>query len=201
VIYDPELMARGDCQRDFKEAAAEDGIELTGQSFGWICQQGHLALPDEASSARETLSQIYAELKGDPDELASARTTKLTGDFVHEATGTLIEVDEFQHFTSARLTTLRLYSDDAPLGFDLARYKDLCKKWKREADKAFAHKDARGFGRGGRQRQRAYYDALRDFAAPAMGHPPVIRIAAPLNNGRAAYEAHQAQLARLLAGR
>jgi hypothetical protein len=191
-------MARGDCQREFKEAASEDGIELVGQSFGWLCQRGHLALPDEASSARGTLSRIYAELKGDPDELAGAPTTSLSGDFVHEATGTLIEVDEHQHFTSARLATLRVYPDGTQLGFDLEHYKGLCKRWKREADKAFAHKAARGFGPGGRQRQRAYYDALRDFAAPAMGHPPIIRIDAALNNGRAAYQAHQERLARLL---
>jgi len=194
-------VARGDCQREFADAAAEDGIELIGQSFDWLCQQGHLALPDEASPARDTLSQIYAELKGNPNELASAPTTRLSGDFVHEATGTLIEIDEHQHFTSARLATLRLYPDGAQLGFDVERHKDLCRRWKREADKAFAHRDARGFGPGGRQRQRAYYDALRDFATPAMGHPPVIRIDAALNNGRAAYRAHQERLAELLTNR
>jgi hypothetical protein len=32
-------------------------------------------------------------------------------------------------------------------------------------------KEARGFGIGGRQRQRAYYDALRDLATPATGVP------------------------------
>jgi hypothetical protein len=194
-------MGRGDCEREFAEAAAEDGIELIGQSFVWLCQRGHLALPDEAASARDTLGGIYAELKGDVEELAGAPTTRLSGDFVHEATGTLIEIDEHQHFTTARLTTLRLYPDGAQLGFDLEHYKALCKRWKREADKAFAHKDARGFGVGGRQRQRAYYDALRDFAAPAMGHPPVIRIDAAMDNGRAAYQAHQDRLVRLLADR
>lgn len=111
-------MARGDCQRGFAQAAAEDGIVLGKQSFTWLSQRGHLELPDEAASAREALAAIYAALDGDHQELAAAPATRLSGDFVHEPTGTLIEIDEHQHFTSARLTTLRLYPAEVPLGFD-----------------------------------------------------------------------------------
>ena len=192
------LMARGDCQREVQEAAAEDGIALTKQSFPWLCQRGHLGLPDEAAGARDALREIYAALHGDEDELAAARTTRLTGDFLHEPTGTLVEVDEHQHFTSARLTTLKQYPADARLGFDLERYILLCKKWRLQADRAFAHRSAAGFGPGGRQRQRAYYDALRDLATPAMGHPPLIRIDAPMNNGRAAYLAQRHRMLAML---
>ena len=39
------------------------------------------------------------------------------------------------------------------------------------------------------QRERAYHDALRDLATPAMGHPPLLRIAAPDGDGAAAYAA------------
>lgn len=39
-------------------------------------------------------------------------------------------------------------------------------------------KTAIGFGPGGRQ--RAYNDALRDLVTPTLGHPPVIRVAAPI---------------------
>ena len=46
---------------------------------------------------------------------------------------------------------------------------------------------AKGFGFGGVQRERAYHDALLDLAAPAMGHPPVMRIAAVDGDGAAAY--------------
>lgn len=141
---------------------------------------------------------IYVALDGSVDELAAARTTRLTGDFLHAATGTLIEVDEHQHFTSARLTTLKRYPADAQVGFDLGRYAALCREWRPKADRAFAHRAAPGFGPGGRQRQRAYYDALRDLAAPAMGHPPLVRIAAPTNDGRAAYRAHRDRLLRML---
>jgi hypothetical protein len=191
-------VARGDCQREVAEAASEDGIELGPQRFSWLCQQGHLALPAE-SPARSQLDQIFNTLQGDLNVLSDARTTALTGDFLHKPTGTLIEVDEHQHFSSARLITLNHYPGDARLGFDLDHYKALCKRWKRDADKAFAHKEAKPFpGSHGRQRQRAYYDALRDLAAPAMGQPPLIRIDAALDNGRAAYASHRERLVALL---
>ena len=55
---------------------------------------------------------------------------------------------------------------------------------------------AKGFGFGGVQRERAYHDALLDLATPAMGHPPVVRIAAVDGDGAAAYLRHRDSLAR-----
>jgi hypothetical protein len=190
---------RGDCQRAFAEAAAEDGIELSPQSFPWLCQQGHLALPPSASEARDAVERIYVALGGDPHALVTARRTRLTGDFLHKPTQTLLEIDESQHFTSARLTSLDLYPDGAQLGFDIEHYKALCRRWRGESDGYYRTKSARGFGVAGRQRQRAYYDALRDLSAPAMGLPPVIRVDAPHRDGRAAYLACRGRLVKLLA--
>lgn len=99
-------MARGDCQRAFAEAATADGLELVGQSFPWLNQRGHLGLPSEASIPAATLETIYVTLGGDLAALASAPPTRITGDFLHAPSGTLIEIDEAQHFTTARLTTL-----------------------------------------------------------------------------------------------
>jgi hypothetical protein len=182
---------RGDCQREFAEAAAEDGIELGKQSFPWLSERGHLALT-ETPNVAATLERIYRALGGDLDVLATARSVRLRGDFIHVPSGTLIEVDESQHFTSARLTTLDLYPADAACDFDVETYKSLCREWRE--DGYYKNKTARGFGVGGRQRQRAYYDALRDLAAPAMGHPPLIRVDAPLRDGRAAYRTHREHL-------
>jgi hypothetical protein len=189
---------RGDCQREFAVAAAEDAIELLPQSVPWLCERGHLALPSRASRAAVVLEEIYLALDGDLAMLATARPRRLPGDFLHGPTGTLIEVDESQHFTSARLATLDLYPTDVPLGFDLDHYKALCHRWRQTSDGYFRTKSARGFGPSGRQRQRAYYDSLRDLAAPAMGHPPVIRIDAPLREGRAAYVANRERILALL---
>jgi hypothetical protein len=184
-------MARGDTQREFAVAAAEDGIAFERQSLPWLCERGHLALPDSAKEARTLLEQIYLALGGDLDVLAAARANRLPGDFIYPETGTLVEVDEFQHFTTARLKSLGLYPDALPLGYNVDQYRDLCRRWRRESDGYHRTKHARGFGVGARQKQRAYYDALRDIATPAMGHPPVVRIAAPLRNGGAAYADHR----------
>lgn len=192
-------MARGDAQREFAEAASDDGVVLTRQSVDWLCQRGHIALPDEAGSARDALERIYVALGGDRDTLATGNLTRLSGDFLHEPTGTLVEVDESQHFTSFRLTTLDLYPEDAQLGYDLATYKQLCRAWQKKSDSYFRTKPARGFGVGGRQKQRAYYDALRDLATPAMGRPPLIRIEATERDGRAAYHRNRDQLLELVA--
>jgi hypothetical protein len=56
-----------------------------------------------------------------------------------------------------------------------------------------------GFGFGGVGRERAYHDALRDLATPAMGHPPLVRIAAPDGDGAAAYHRHRDALRSLSA--
>ena len=97
--------------------------------------------------------------------------------------GQLVEVDELQHFTTARTRALELYPAGAELGYDLDQYRRLCEHWHPKADKAFAHRTSADFPRtGGRQAQRAYNDALRDLLAPVFTGNPVIRIAAPDRN-------------------
>lgn len=191
-------MPVGDCQREFASAASEDGIILSGQSFPWLCQRGHLAIANEAPEAASLLERIYAALGFESDVLVAARPTRLTGDFLHEPSGNLIEIDEGQHFTTARLLALDLYPDELPLGFELGNYRALCERLSSRWDRYRASKDAWRYGPGGRTRQRAYYDALRDIATPAMGHPPLVRIAAPHGDGCAAYQGHRNRLLDLL---
>src|SRR6266511_4334969 len=102
-------MPVGDCQREFKAAAAEDGIILSAQSFPWLCEQGHFGLlrvaeeleglvPSRLSQAAAALEAVCAELGGDREVLRGGRTNPLRGDFVHEESVTMIEIDESQHF-------------------------------------------------------------------------------------------------------
>jgi hypothetical protein len=98
-----------------------------------------------------------------------------------------MEVDEFQHFTSWRLTTLSNYPENASLGFDRDEYERLCRAWSGKADRYRASKPARGFPTAKRSAQRAYFDAVRDLLMPALGHPAVIRIPALDGDGEAAY--------------
>lgn len=163
-----------------------------------INQRGHLGLPTDAAAAVPALAAIFDALGGIPADLAAKRTTPLQGDFLHVASGVFIEIDEIQHFTTARLVTLGLYPLGTPVGYNIDAYRELCRTWSVKADRAFAHKAAVAFGPGGRQRQRAYNDALRDLALPALGHPPVTRIAVPDDDGPAAYRRNRDALRALL---
>jgi hypothetical protein len=203
-------VTHGDVQLAFAQAAAEDGIVLGSGSFDWLCEQGHVGLERVAKARRdpalvapvtaalEQLAAIYARLNGDISVLyASRENLWLPVELVHEPTGTLIEVDDSPHFTSFRLAALELYAADAPVGFDVDQYKDLCRAWCSRTDGLARGMPAKGFGFGGVQRQRAYHDALCDLATPAMGHPPVVRIAAVDGDGAAAYRRHRASLSGL----
>ncbi|MHC5796488.1 DUF7255 family protein [Lacisediminihabitans sp. FW035] len=147
---------------------------------------------------RDVLGDVFRSLDGRLDQQAGKRLTSLPGDFYHAPTGTFIEVDESQHFTTFRLLTLDQYPADTSLGFDLGTYRELCKELAPHSDNFRRSKAAVGFGEGGRQRQRAYHDALRDLVVPAMGHPPVVRVAAPDRDGAAAYARVHDQLVPLI---
>jgi hypothetical protein len=205
-------VAAGDVQRAFAQAAAEDGIALGSQSFDWLCEQGHVGLERVAKArcdpalvgpvtvALEQLGAIYARLKGDISVLyASRENLLLPVDLVHDPTGTVIEVDESPHFTSFRLIALELYRADVTVGFDVDEHKELCRVWCARSDGLSRGLPAKGFGFGGVGRERAYHDALRDLATPAMGHPPLVRITAVDGDGAAAYGRHRASLLALLA--
>jgi hypothetical protein len=206
-------VAPGDVQRAFARAAAADGIVLRSGSFDWLCEQGHVGLERVAKARRdpalvapvtaalETLAAIYARLQGDRSVLfASRENLLLPVDLVHEPTGTLIQVDEAPHFTSFRLTALELYLADVAVGFDLEEHMELCRVWSPTTDGLDRGLPAKGFGFGGLGRERAYHDALCDLGAPAMGHPPVARIAAVDGDGAAAYARHRASLLALGGG-
>jgi hypothetical protein len=158
------------------------------------------SLVGPVTAAVEQLGAIYARLKGDVSVLyASRENLLLPVDLVHEPTGTLIELDESPHFTSFRLAVLELYPADAAVAFDLEEHKEFCRAWCSETDGLDRGLAAKGFGFGGLQRERAYHDALRDLATPAMGHPPLIRIAAVDGDGEAAYRRNRESLLALLA--
>ncbi|MQW77090.1 hypothetical protein GHK92_14510 [Nocardioides sp. dk4132] len=154
-------------------------------------------MPAEAHAAAPALHRIFTALGGVEADQAAKRLTALPGDFLHPESMTFIEVDEHQHFTSRRVATLDLYPEAAALGFDRGEYRALCRDWASRADRYRASKSAVAFGPRGRQAQRAYHDALRDLAVPAMGHPPVVRVAAPEREGALAYLRVRERLATL----
>jgi hypothetical protein len=197
----------------FAEAAAHDGIVLERASFDWLCEQGHVGLERVAKARRDpaivapviaalaVLERIFARLRGDATVLHAARENLLLPcHLVHAPSGTIVSVDGPEHFTSARLAAFEFYPADAALGFDVGEHAALCRELCDRTDALSRGLPAKAFGFGGVLRERAYHDALRDLAAPAMGHPPVIRIAAADGDGAAAYARHRERLAGL-AGR
>ncbi|HEY8858941.1 MAG TPA: hypothetical protein VIM27_05765 [Gaiellales bacterium] len=190
----------GAASAGFAKAAARDGIVLQRQSYDWLCEQGHVGLERVARARRdpalvgpvkaalEVLGAICARLRGDVSVLhASRENLLLPVDLVHIPTGTVIEVDGPEHFTSFRSTALGLYPAGAAVGFDIAEHEELCRTFAATSDGLSRGLAAKAFGFGGVQRERAYNDALRDLATPAMGHPPLVRIAAVDGDGAAAY--------------
>lgn len=167
------------------EASRVDGLPLAlGGAVPWLTSRGHASdvvrekAPVDVVNA---LADIHARLGGDASLLAMKRAgTPPTPDLIHTPSGCLIEVDEVQHFTSARLLTFDSYPPGSRLGFDIDEYRGLVAQWRSKGDRAYAHKVAVDFPRpGGRQAQRAYNDALRDLLAPTFTTHPVIRIPVP----------------------
>ncbi len=205
-------MPVGDSHLAFAEAAARDGVELTpDKSLDWLTELGHLTLEDIAAepppaanpaalnAAASALESIYVDLGGDIDVLLSCRANLFVPvDLVHEPTGTVIEIDESQHFTSFRLRAIDAYPVEAKVGFDLDTYRGLCRTWADQMDTFARSQAGKGFGIGGIQRQRAYRDSLRDLGAVPAGHPPVVRIICLDDDGAAAYQRNQELLLGVL---
>jgi hypothetical protein len=196
----------------FAAAAARDGIVLAPEAYDWLCEQGHIGLERVAKARRdpaivapviaalEALAAICARLRGDVTVLAASRENLLLPvDLAHARTGTIVEVDGPEHFTSACLTALDLYPSDARVGFDVEEHRALCRALAPRTDALRRGLPAKAFGFAGVTRERAYHDSLRDLAAPAMGLPPVVRIAAADGDGEAAYDRARERLLRLAA--
>jgi hypothetical protein len=168
----------------FYGAAKAAGYELRAdQSLAWLTRYGHLQ-PDVQANlpnpARDAIAAIFAELGGDEDQLRKKTRGAPQADFLLEPAGWNVEYDEISHFTTPRLATFAHYPTDVPLGYDAVAYQELCRLHERRGNRGFAHKTAAEFpGRHGRARQRAYFDAFRDLAAPTFQAHPLIRVASP----------------------
>jgi len=169
----------------FLKMARAAGIPISeGKAVSWLSGRGHFneCLPGQAPlEVIGILGQIHEGLGGDSVVLGrKAEGSRPIPDLIHEELGCIIEIDEVQHFTTARLRTFEWYPAEADLGFDLLEYQRLSAKWASTGDRAFRHKVSADFpSPGGRQAQRAYNDALRDLLAPVFTGLPVIRIPVP----------------------
>ena len=77
----------------------------------------------------------------------------------------IVEFDESQHFTTARLKAFEKYPADFRLGFNIQRWIELCENINARDNNPFY-----------RDEQRAWYDTLRDFLPGLEGLLPTVRI-------------------------
>jgi hypothetical protein len=156
------------------------GVELVWKPrFPWLSGKGHIEPAAQSAPSRtlDRLAAIHEALGGDPSLLRAKRRKEPESDFLW-GERTIIELDEFQHFSTARLRSLDFYGGFR-VGFDVVRYRRLCNEHRARADKYRASKEAKDFPvPGSRTAQRAYLDTVRDLIGPAMEYR-VIRIPAP----------------------
>ncbi|MGH7798118.1 MAG: hypothetical protein ACREQ2_24920 [Candidatus Binatia bacterium] len=110
----------------------------------------------------ERIRRALGEWRGHRDFIRSAFMPPC--DFYVSTPPFIVEFDESQHFTRARLITLSLYPEMA-LGFSIPRWQELCREVDAQDDQPFD-----------RDERRAWYDTLRDLVPAVHGFEPTIRL-------------------------
>ena len=113
-----------------------------------------------------TLRQIHealADLRGHRDFIKSAQMPPC--DYFIAAPPFIVEFDENQHFSRARLVTLDDYPAHAQLGFPISLWRELCHELDAKDDKPFDRDERRG-----------WYDVLRDWVPQVHGFAPTVRL-------------------------
>jgi hypothetical protein len=77
----------------------------------------------------------------------------------------VVEFDENQHFSPARLVTLMNYPEKPAVGFWITRWQNLCREINAQDDTPID-----------RDERRAWYDTLRDLLPPQHGFKPTVRL-------------------------
>jgi hypothetical protein len=114
----------------------------------------------------DKLKEIYESLQNHRGFKEFVKTKTLPNcDFFIPNPGFIVEFDESQHFTFPRKIALERYSEKLELGFDVEKWKALCKKVNaKDNDPRY------------RDEQRAWYDTLRDFLPIVKGLKPTVRL-------------------------
>jgi hypothetical protein len=116
------------------------GIPLSlGRTVPWLSTRGHLADSLQHVVSAEllgALATMHQQLGGDDQLLAGKKGgNHPKPDLIHDELGCVIEVDEAQHFTTARARTFDLYPGTIRLGYSLDEYVGLVHQWKATGDR------------------------------------------------------------------
>ena len=111
----------------------------------------------------QRIRTALGDLRGHRDFIKSAQMPPC--DYFISDPPFILEFDESQHFSHARLVTLSLYPDKLGVGFSVARWQKLCREIDARDDDPFD-----------RDERRAWYDTLRDLVPNIHEFRPTIRL-------------------------
>lgn len=131
-------------------------------SFPWSARpEDYASTP--IGSPLQHIRTVLGDLRGHREFIKSAEVPPC--DYFVADPPFILEFDESQHFSRARLTTLNSYPADLQLGFPISRWQDLCREIDAKDDVPFD-----------RDERRAWYDTLRDLVPLLHGFRPTVRI-------------------------
>jgi hypothetical protein len=147
----------------------------SGISFDWLINKH---TPVQFGKHMGIIEKVFHALRGDAQANKAKRTSVLSSDsYFGGRYNFLLEFDEFQHFSTARLKTLDLYPSDVKVNFSIQSWKQFCIAHSGKADAYRKTKRTKDFDfDGGRTAQRAYLDCFRDLLPTQHGLQPTIRI-------------------------
>lgn len=170
-------MAVGDRQKLITDIVSTVLNEraLTDISFDWFINKH---TQEHFGKHFTAIDNIFDSLNGDKQASQAKRTITLDCDaYFGGQYNFILEFDEHQHFSSARLKTFEFYPTNLKINFSVEQWKQLCKTHKDKADKYRKAKTTRDFNfTGGRTAQRAYLDCFRDLLPLLHGLDPTVRI-------------------------
>lgn len=111
----------------------------------------------------ETIRAALGDLRGHRDFIKSALMPPC--DYFVADPPFIVEFDENQHFSRARLVTLSNYPEGISVGFEISRWQELCREIDAVDDTPFD-----------RDERRAWYDTLRDLLPTVHGFKPTVRL-------------------------
>lgn len=147
----------------------------TSMKFDWFINKHN---KEHFGNHFSIIDKIFRSLNGDINSNQTKRSIGLDCDaYFGGEFNFIFEFDEFQHFSTSRLKTIRLYPPSLKLNFDLSEWKNLCINNKVKADNYRKNKTSVDFPfTGGRTAQRAYLDCFRDLLPEIQGLNPTLRI-------------------------
>ena len=152
------------CKERVREIlAANYGDCRVNHQFPWPARPEDYA-NSAVGNSLELIRNALGEWRGHRDFIKSPQVPPCDY-YVATAPPFILEFDESQHFSRARLITLQFYPKTLPLGFSRTRWQDLCREIDAVDDQPFD-----------RDERRAWYDTLRDLAPLAYGFKPTVRL-------------------------